>query len=136
MDIDTSRRPLSRIMPLTILCLTLAGCAANAAARPEAAPDRLAAARSICRDTMGLDPANAPHEQCVGSLLENLSATDARASLARGSLANPMRSDVPPAGGAKAACVQFGLRPASDAFASCVANLDETLFEATHPISG
>jgi hypothetical protein len=126
MNIDIRRRPLSRILPLTILCLALAGCA-NAAARPDVAPDRLAAARSICRDTMGLNPANAPHEQCVDSLLQN-SADD--------QIVNPMPMGTPPVGGPQAACAQFGLRPDSDAFANCAANLDATIFEATHPISG
>jgi hypothetical protein len=127
MTIDTHARPLACILPLTILCLALAGCASSAAAGPDAAPDRLAAARSICRDTMGLDPANAPHGQCVDSLLQN--SSDDR-------IANPVGPGVLPAGGPQAACAQFGLRPDSDAFASCAANLDATIFEAAHPISG
>ena len=127
MNIDIRRRTLPRILPLTILCLVLAGCAANAVAHPNMAPDRLAVARSICRDKMGLNPANAPHEQCVDSLLQN-SADD--------QIANPLGSGAPPAGGTQAACAQFGLRPDSDAFANCAANLDATIFEATHPISG
>ena len=130
MDTDTGPRPLSGIMPLTILCLALAGCAANPAGRQNMAPDRFAAASSICRDTMGLNPANAPHEQCVDSLLQNTSAPDGLSPSADGPLANLS------AEGTQAACAQFGLRPDSDAFAACVANLDATIFEATHPISG
>ena len=124
MDIHTQRRLLVRILPLSILCLDLAGCAANSNGGLNMTPDRLAAS-SICRDTIGLDPANAPHAQCVDSLLQNASVLDGL-------------SPAPafPGGGTKAACTQFGLRPDSDAFASCVADLDATIFEATHPLPG
>jgi hypothetical protein len=124
MDIHTQRRLLTGILPLTILCLGLAGCATNAANSPNITPDRLAASR-ICRDTIGLDPANAPHEQCVDSLLQNASALD-RLSPAPAS----------PGGGTKAGCAQFGLRAGSDAFTRCVTDLDATIFEANHPLSG
>jgi hypothetical protein len=124
MDIHTRRRLLPGILPLTILCLELAGCAISPTGGPNIAPDRLAASR-ICRDTIGLNPANAPHEQCVDSLLQNASALD-RLSPAPAS----------PGGGTKAGCAQFGLRPDSDAFANCVADLDAAIFEASHPLPG
>jgi hypothetical protein len=124
MDTHTQRRLLTGILPLSILCLALAGCAANPGGGPNMTPDRLAAS-SICRDTIGLDPANAPHAQCVDSLLQNASARDGLSP-----------APASPGGGAKTACTQFGLRPDSDAFASCAANLDATIFEATHPLPG
>jgi hypothetical protein len=133
MNIGTAHRIRLRIAPFVILCVASTGCAVSA---PVATPDRLANASRICRDTMGFDPANAPHEQCVDSLLQNTSAPDGLSPLALGPLANPMQSDVAPAGRTQAACAQFGLRPDSDAFASCAANLDATIFEATHPLSG
>jgi hypothetical protein len=125
MDIKISSRTLSRILPLATLCLALAGCAANPTGSSNSAPDRIAAASLICRDTVGLNPANAPHEQCMDSLLQNTSAPDGLPP----SAASPAR-------GTKAGCAQFGLRPDSDAFARCVADLDATVFEATHPLSG
>jgi hypothetical protein len=125
MDIKTSSHTLSRILPVMTLCLALAGCAANSAPGPIAAPDRLAAASRICRDTMGLNPANAPHEECVDSLVQNTSAPDGLFAAA-----------APPAGGTKASCAEFGLRPDSDAFARCVTDLDTTMFEAAHLVSG
>jgi hypothetical protein len=124
MDTHTQRRLFRGILPLTILCLGLAGCAANAASGSSMTPDRLAASQ-ICRDTIGLDPANAPHAQCVDSLLRNVSAID-RLSPAPASLG----------GGTKAGCAQFGLRPDSDGFARCVIDLDAAIFEATHPLPG
>ena len=124
MNIGTAHHIGLRIAPFIILCLASTGCTASA---PSVTSDRLAAASLICRDTMGLNPANAPHEQCVDSLLRN--SADAQ-------IANPMVSGASPVGGAQAACAQLGLRPDSDAFASCAANLDATIFEATHPISG
>jgi hypothetical protein len=127
MSIGTRHRAHLRIAPFIILCLASTGCAASA---PAATPDRLAAASRICRDTMGLNPANVPHEQCVDSLLQNASAVDWLSPSANGPLANP------PAGGTQAACAQFGLRPDSAAFATCTSNLDETIFEATHPLPG
>ena len=125
MDIKTTPRAMSRILPLATLCLALAGCAASAAPSPNAAPDRIAAASLICRDTIGLNPANAPHEQCVDSLLQNASAPDG---------VSPAPAS--PGTGTKAGCAQFGLRPGSDAFGRCVVDLDAALFEAAHPISG
>lgn len=124
MDTHTHRRLYLRILPLAIVGLGLAGCAANPSSNANMTPDRLAASR-ICRDTVGLDPANAPHAQCVDSLLQNASALDGLSP-----------APAAPGGGTKAACTQFGLRPDSDAFASCVADLDATIFEATHPLPG
>jgi hypothetical protein len=124
MDIHTRRHLLPGILPLAILGLGLAGCAANPAGGANMTPDRLAASR-ICRDTVGLDPANAPHEQCVDSLLQNASALDGLSPAPAG-----------PGDGTKAACAQFGLRTDSDAFTRCVTDLDATIFEANHPLPG
>jgi len=124
MDIHTPHRLYSGILPLTILCLGLGGCAANPTGGANMTPDRLAASR-ICRDTVGLDPANAPHAQCVDSLLQNASVLD-RLSPAPAT----------PGDGTKAACTQFGLRADSDAFTRCVTDLDSTIFEANHPLPG
>jgi hypothetical protein len=99
-------------------------------------PDRLAAASHICRDTMGLNPANAPHEQCMDSLLQNVSALDRLSPSPNGPLTDLNGSGKLPGGPTQAACAQFGLRPDSDAFATCVSNLDATIFEAMHPMSG
>jgi hypothetical protein len=133
MSIGTRHRARLRIAPFIILCLASTGCAASA---PAARPDRLAGASRICRGTMGLNPANAPHQQCVDSLLQNVSALDWLSPLANDRLTNPKGSNAPPAGDTQAACAQFGLRPDSEAFATCVSNLDETIFEATHPLPG
>jgi hypothetical protein len=127
MSIGTTHHIGLRIAPFIILCLASTGCAASA---PSVTSDRLAAASLICRDTMGLNPANAPHEQCVDTLLQNTSAPDGLSPSANGPLANLLVE------GTQAACAQFGLRPDSNAFAACVANLDATIFEASHPISG
>ena len=130
MSIGTAHRIRLRIAPFIILCLASTGCAVST---PTAMSDRLAAARHICRDTMGLDPANAPHEQCVASLLQNVVALDGLSPSANDPLANLRESGTLPAGSMQAACAQFGLRPDSKAFGTCVSNLDATIFEATHP---
>jgi hypothetical protein len=127
MDIETGIRALPRILPLTILCLGLSGCAAHVSAGPAVTPDYVATASRICRDTMGLSPANAPHGECVASLLQNVSALDGLPAPIEGAL---------PAGRTQASCAQFGLRPDSDAFAQCAADLDATMFETTRPTPG
>lgn len=127
MNIKSLTRTLPRVLPFTILCLGLSGCAAGASASPDVAPDRVAAASRICRDTMGLNPANAPYAGCVTSLAQNVPE-----------LPNPIRVSTRAQGftGAQASCAQFGLNPDSDALAQCAADLDATLFEMTSPTPG
>jgi hypothetical protein len=133
MSIGTKNSARLRIAPFIVLCLASTGCAASA---PAVTPNRLAAASRICRDTMGLNPANAQHEQCVDSLLQNVSSLDELSPVSDDPLTNPKGSGAPPAGATQAACAQFGLRPDSDGFVTCVSNLDATIFEASHPLPG
>ena len=118
---------VTRILPLTLFCLGLSGCATGAFASPATSPDRVAAASTICRDTMGLSPANAPYAGCVTSLAQNVP------ELAGPVLVSPR---VPGLTDAQASCALFGLRRESDAFAQCAADLDATLFEMTYPTPG
>ena len=127
MNIATAARALPRIVPLTLLCLGLSGCAETPPYAANTTPERYATASRICSDTMGLNPANAPHAECITSLLGNRMTFD-----------NPFPplDGTPAPSEARVSCAQFGLLPDSEAQAQCAADLDATLFELTYPGPG
>jgi hypothetical protein len=119
MNTQTGRRRALPFALLAVLCL--AGCAAGTPDRQAASADRLADAGAICRNTMGLNAANAPYDLCVGSLTQNSVAPDHAVFAV---------SAATPESAAQKSCVRFGLAPDSKAIENCAVNLDASLFEA------
>jgi hypothetical protein len=131
MDSGMRNKVIFRISPL-MAGLLFSGCAATASPARDIAPDRLSDAANICRDTLGLDPANAPHDECVRSLLQNVSASnDPMASHGEDAGSGEMPGD-PLLAGLRSGCTQFGVAPGSSGFETCVANLGASLFEANN----
>ena len=126
-----SRRRL-RISLLMIPCLAIGGGALHAQTAQAAAPDRGAEASRICRDTMGLNPANAPYGMCVNSLAENVPSADRSTFSAQA--ANFRSPEGTPLSAAEASCAQFGIKSGTEAFGTCVGNLSTTMNEANHPL--
>jgi len=131
MNTGTGRSRAHRTGPVAVLCLILGGCATGTPNGPTAMPNRLADASQICRDTMGLNPANAPHDLCVQSLLQNLTALD-QPSLPVGE--QTAKIELPgavPESDTQKSCARFGFAPGSKSFETCAGNLGASLFEAT-----
>ena len=122
MDAGLGARRRLRISLLMIPCLAIGGGALHAQNGQIAAPDRLADASHICRATMGLNPANAPYDVCIRSLIQNEPSGKADA---------PPIAQLTPV---ELSCAQFGVKPGTAEFGTCASNLGATMDEVNHPV--
>jgi hypothetical protein len=81
----------------------------NPADAQSSTPERSAEVAQICRDTMGLNPANSDYEMCRLSLLQTIASLDKTALRERD----------------RAACAQRGLALNTRAFATCVVDAEQ-----------
>jgi hypothetical protein len=95
-------------LPMLASALLLAACAINPADAQSSTPARTAQARQACAVTMGLNPANADYDMCVGSLLQTIAGLDQAALVQRD----------------RNACMQRGLQPNTPDFALCVVDAE------------
>jgi hypothetical protein len=80
----------------------------NPADARSSTPERSAEVAQICRDTMGLNPANFDFEMCQQSLLQTIARLDHAALIERD----------------REACAQRGLTRRTPAFANCVVDAE------------
>ena len=99
----------ARFLPVFLSILASAACAPNPADAQSSTPARVTQVRQICADTMHLNPTEADHEACVGSLLQTLAGLDE---------ARLVQSD-------RTACLNQGLQPGTREFALCVVDREQ-----------
>ena len=98
-----------RALPVAGVGLALAACATNPADARSSTPERSAEVAQICRDTMGLNPANYDFEMCRLGLLQTVASLNQADLIARD----------------RQACAARGLAPNTPAFATCVVDAEQ-----------
>ena len=125
------RRLGARIAVAAAVLIGAAALAMLASAHAFAAPTAdistspAAKAQHACAVVLGLDPSQAPYQDCVASLARNLpkAAPQALASMDRPVLTTRQRADL--------ACADAGLDPTSSAFGRCALDVDQSLSDQT-----
>ena len=135
---------MSRIIRLALITLlkssaalafatAISGCASNGNSVASLSPDKLARVQSTCQNVVGIAPSDATFDSCTRSLAGEL-ASPAVATAATPTNGIKANYFIRPAGvelrRQEQACTSIGLHTGSDAFESCVADLNSALTNA------
>ena len=113
--------------------VTIGICAFGSAVFPNARAADVTSIQNACA-AIGLHPGEAPFVQCVQSLQRSASLPDSALPASQNGTGVAVGSGETRVGHrSEYACRAIGLDPATARYSYCVANLRQTLFEATVP---